>query len=189
VRVVEMPAGSAAASGLPEFADDETVIVLGLCGALRRLKAGDVVIYARAVDGSRLFEHDSLLIDALRAVLPNAAIVTACTTDRVVTRVTARTVLAERFDADVVDMESTYLAAALAARGVRFAMVRVISDDASRDLPAIGDAVDADGRIQPLRIALAFARAPVAAFAFVRDVRRALAVLTATARAIGSLSV
>ncbi len=84
-------------------------------------------------------------------------------------------------------MEGTHLAAELAARGVRFAMVRVVSDDASRDLPPIEDAIDAQGRVRPLALALAFVRAPRAAFAFVRDVRRALNVLTATARAVKSL--
>ena len=62
-------------------------------------------------------------------------------------------------------------------------MVRVVSDDAARDLPDIGDAIDAQGRVRPGRVALAFARAPRDAFAFVRGVRRALAALTETTHA------
>jgi hypothetical protein len=160
---------------------------MGLCGALWRRHAGDVVIYSRVVDSARTFEVDARLVDALTLALPDAIVVNACTTKRVVTTVHARTVLAQRFNADVVDMEGTHLAAALGARGVRYAMVRVASDDASRDLPPIEDAIDASGRIRPLPIALAFARAPRAALAFVRDVRGALATLTQTARAVGNL--
>ncbi|HYW54574.1 MAG TPA: hypothetical protein VE826_11420 [Dongiaceae bacterium] len=183
-RVVDVPAGAAAASALPPFADGETVIVLGLCGALRRLETGDVAIYARVADGTRTLELDRTLVDALASALPGAFVVNACTAERVVTTAAARAPLARRFDADVVDMEGTHLAAALAARGVRFAMVRVVSDDAARDLPAIGDAIDAQGRVRPARVALAFARAPRDAFAFVRGVRRALATLAQTARAV-----
>jgi nucleoside phosphorylase len=184
-RVVEVLAGAAAA--LPEFADGETVIVIGLCGALWRLKAGDVAIYGRVADAAHAFVLDPSLVDALKAALPGATVVNACTSKRVVTTTAARTALAGRFDAAVVDMEGTHLAAALALRGVRFAMVRVVSDDASRDLPPIEDAIDAHGRLQPLRIALTFARAPRAAFPFIRDVRRALATLTVTARTVGGI--
>jgi|GEM_PF-1508085 len=186
-RVVEVPAGGAAASGLPPFEDGETVVVLGLCGALRRLEAGDIAIYARVADGAGTSVLDRALVDALAVALPGALVVNACTAERVVTTVGARETLARQFDADVVDMEGAHLAAALGARGVRFAMVRVVSDDASRDLPPIGDAVDALGRVRPLKIALAFARAPRAAFAFVRDVRSALATLTETTQAIGEM--
>ncbi len=104
--------------------------------------------------------------------------------DHVVTTRAERRTLAERYDADVVDMEGAHLAAALAAQGVRFAMVRVVSDDASRDLPALQGAIRADGRVDGARIALAFARSPWGAFRFARDVRTALARLTAVARAL-----
>jgi hypothetical protein len=185
-RVVELPAGAAAASLLPAFEVGETVIVLGLCGALRRLNIADIVIYRRVADDAHAVALDPELVDTLNGAL-RASVVDACTVARVATTVSERTALAERFGAEAVDMEGTHLAAALGARGVRFAMVRVVSDDASRDLPPIGDAIDAAGRIRPLRIALAFARAPRAAFAFVRDVRRALATLTTVARAVGEL--
>ena len=186
-RVVELPAGAAAASALPPFEDGETVIVLGLCGALRRLDADDVAIYARVSDGTQTCVLDRPLVDALSAALPGALVVNACTAERVVTTVVARTALARRFDADVVDMEGAHLAAALGARGVRFAMVRVVSDDASRNLPPVDDAIDGQGRVRPVRVALAFARSPRAAFAFVRDVRRALAALTGTTRVVAGL--
>jgi adenosylhomocysteine nucleosidase len=183
-RVVEIRAGAAAGTALPPFEDGETVVVLGLCGALRRLEAGDVAIYARVADGALMSVLDRALVDALVSALPGALVVNAFTAERVVTTSAARRTIARRFDADVVDMEGTHLAAALDANGVRFAMVRVVSDDASRDLPPIGGAIDAQGRVRPLAIALAFARAPRAAVAFVRDVRRALTTLTETARAM-----
>src|ERR1700736_6374858 len=140
-RVVEVLAGAAAASALPDFENGETVIVLGLCGALRTLRAGDVAIYGHVAGAARALPLDARLIGALSAALPGATVVNACTVKRVVTVAAARTVLAQRFDADVVDMEAAHLADALAARGVAFAMVRVVSDDAARDLPPIDGAV------------------------------------------------
>ena len=183
-RVVEVPAGAAAAAALPEFEEGETVVVLGLCGALWRLKAGHVVIYGRVADAAHAFVPDPLLSDALKAALPGATVVNACTSKRVVTTIAARVDLAERFNAAVVDMEGTHLAAALALRGVRFAMVRVVSDDASRDLPPISDAIDEQGRVRALRLTVAFARAPLGAFVFARDVMSALNVLTRVTREI-----
>jgi uridine phosphorylase len=188
-RIVEVPAGRACVNALPEFDDSETIVAMGLCGSLWRLKTGDVAIYSRVTGASRTLELDPALIDELTGELPHAVVVNAYTAKRVVTSVVARTVLAQRFNADVVDMEAAHLADGLSARGIRFAMVRVVSDDASRDLPPIGDAVGADGRLAVLPVALAFARAPRAALAFVRDVRAALRVLTASARAITPIAV
>ena len=188
-RVVELPAGAACVSALAELDDHQTVVVMGLCGSLWRLKTGDVGIYGRVVDATHAFDLDPGLIDELTRALPHANVVNAFTAKRVITTVVARTVVAQRFNADVVDMEGTHLAAALSVRGVRFAMVRVVSDDASRDLPPIDDAIDANGRLQPMRLALAFARAPLAALAFVRDVRSSLGVLAETARAINLVAV
>ena len=187
VRVVALPPSAAAAGALPEFEPGETALVLGLCGGLWRMHAGEVAIYARVVDAAQSFELDPDLVDELSAALPRAMVVNACTTKRVITTVDMRTVLAQRFNADVVDMEGTPLAKALSAAGVRYAMVRVVSDDASRDLPPIEDAIDAEGRLQAMPVALAFARKPLAAVAFVRNARGALDTLTNLARALDPL--
>ncbi len=184
---VEVRAGAASAASLPQFAAGETVVVLGLCGALRELPAGYVVLYTRIVDGAHAFEIDPNVVATIRRAVPHARAVTASTADQVLTGVAERAALAQRSGADVVDMEGTHLAVALAARGVRFAMVRVVSDDASRDLPALADAVGPDGRIRPLRVAFAFARAPRAALRFVVDVRLALVALREVARAVASI--
>lgn len=188
-RVVEIHPGAGAVAELPELEPGETVLVTGVCGALWRLKAGDVAIYGTVRDAGSRHELDPRVVDELSGVLPNAVVVNACTTRRVVTRVDARTALAQRYNADVVDMEATHLAAALSARHVRFGMVRVVSDDAARDLPPIEEAIDGEGRLHALQIAMAFARAPLAALTFVRDVQGALGTLTETIRTISRVPV
>jgi nucleoside phosphorylase len=186
VRVVELPPGAAAARALPAFAADEAAIVVGLCGALRGLTVGDVAIYRRIADGAATLAPDPALAASLGALLPRAHAVGACVADHVVTTIAERHVLAERHDADVVDMEAGVLGRALAERGVPFAMVRVVSDDASRELPALERAIGQDGRLRPALIALAFLLQPRAAFAFVRDVQRALGTLSGVARTLGT---
>lgn len=181
--IVEIAPGAAArglAATLPPHAP---VLVLGLCGALRERRAGDIVVYGSVRDERGTFACRPLLDD--RALLGTAVhVVRACTADHVVTTVAERSALAARYDADVVDMEGTYIAAALAERAIPCTMLRVVSDDARRDLPALRDAIRADGRLAVMRIAAAFAQDPRGAAAFVRDVRAALRTLTAIAAAV-----
>jgi nucleoside phosphorylase len=188
VRTVTVPAGASAATALPAFAPEVQVIVLGLCGALRERTVGDVVIYREVAGTDATIRPDAVLADALAAALPEAHAVRACEADHVVTRRAERVRYADRFAADVVDMECAALAAALAKQQLQFAMVRVVSDDARRDLPALDGVIRADGKLDAVRLLTAFARDPRNAFAFARDARRALAILGSTARELTSLS-
>ncbi len=188
VPVVEIRAGAAAARELPAFDRSAAVIVLGLCGALRERRAGDVVVYRDLAVPDALIGLDAPLVDAALAALPAAYAVRGCTADHVVTRAAERARIAAKFAADVVDMESAALAAALGEQQVRFAIVRVVSDDPTRDLPALEHAIGPDGTLRPLRIAAAFVRDPRGAAAFARDASRALRELAAVAHALSSLT-
>ena len=177
---IVVPAGAASAE-LPAI-DADRVVVVGLCGALRELPCGTVVVYRRIIGPGDMIELDAEIAGALLGALPGSVAVQAFTGDGVVTTRDARSALAARYHADVVDMEGAHVARALAARGIRYGMARVVSDDARFDLPPIDDAIGPDGRVRPLRIAFAFARAPRAALRFVRDVRAALVALRDVAR-------
>jgi nucleoside phosphorylase len=180
-RVVAVRAGAAAARSLPADLPEE-VVVLGLCGALRPLPVGAVAIYAAARDGEGAVALD---VTPVHGRLPGAHVVSAYTAPHVIARAAARTELARRFDATVVDMETTHLARVLAARGVRCAVVRVVSDSPAHDLPPIERAFDARGRLRPWALALGFARDRRGAVRFVGDVQRGLRVLRGVARALG----
>jgi adenosylhomocysteine nucleosidase len=185
-QVIELRAGRAAAGTLSAMTADDPCIVLGLCGALRELRAGDVVVYRSVAFAEHRTALDADLAAALAARVPGARLADACTTDHVVTSMRERAELAERYGADVVDMEGSTLADALASRNQRFAMIRVVSDDATRDLPALEGAIRADGRLDIARIAYALLRRPRAALAFVRNVRLALRTLTLVAEKLES---
>lgn len=183
--IVAIAPGAAARDGVAALAPQTPVVVLGLCGALRNRRVGDVVVYASVRDAHGTYACRPLPDDAAPRGT-EVRVVRACTADHVVTTVAERGALAARYDADVVDMEGTYVAAALAQRGIPFTMMRVVSDDARRDLPALEGAIRADGRLAVLRVAAAFARDPRGAAAFVRDARAALRTLTALAAAISA---
>jgi adenosylhomocysteine nucleosidase len=57
------------------------------------------------------------------------------TVDEVILRAEQKARLRQEHDADLVDMETSAVAALCLERSVRFASVRVVSDDASADLP------------------------------------------------------
>jgi adenosylhomocysteine nucleosidase len=62
--------------------------------------------------------------------------------------------LRESFAAQAVDMEAAAVALAAAARGVEFAVLKVISDESDFGLPAIERFVGPDGRFSEARFAL-----------------------------------
>jgi hypothetical protein len=178
--IVGIRAGARAAQ-LPDAIPDGPIVVMGLCGALRGVRTGGVVIYRDAVDELGRYTFDGEQVAELHAHIPEATVVSACTIDHVVTRATERVALSAAYNADVVDMETAHLARALAARGRASLVMRVASDDPSFDLPPIEDAFGADGKLRPLQLAGAFIARPRAALRFVRDVRRALDALGRTA--------
>jgi adenosylhomocysteine nucleosidase len=58
------------------------------------------------------------------------------TVDRIIPSAAEKAELRRRYAADLVDMETSAVAAVCSARGVRFLAIRVISDEAGIDLPA-----------------------------------------------------
>ena len=159
---------------LPEHLPDGLIVVMGLCGALRGLRTGDIAIFTDVTDETGRYTFDAELVRVMSATLPSAKLVHGCTVNHVVTRATERAALAAAYGAEAVDMEGTHLARALATRGRAALIVRIASDDPTFDLPPIEDAFDAAGNIRPLHLALAFAKKPRAAARFVSDVRHAL---------------
>jgi hypothetical protein len=179
-RIVGIRAGAAAARFLPEHLDGPLVL-LGLCGALGPLPVGTVVTCELVADDAGL-----IVLGKVPAVL-DARRGRAVTTAHVVTRASEKRALAHTSGADVVEMEGTHLARALALRGFGLAMVRVVSDGNATDLPPLEHAFDADGNVRAGAVALALASDPLAAARFVAEVRAALRVLGGVARTLAGI--
>jgi adenosylhomocysteine nucleosidase len=157
------------------FEDGETVLVCGGIGAEPARRAAEAVIalYSPAVIYSAGFA--GALDSKLRVadiVLPRRVVNArdGCSTEMeigggvlvsfpVVAGRAQKEKLRESFSAHVVDMEAAAVARAAQVRGVRFATVKVISDEFDFDFPSMERFVDGVGRFSELRFAI---------FAFIR---------------------
>jgi nucleoside phosphorylase len=177
----------------------DALVVVGLAGGLDpRLRVGDAVAYdfcydARAIDLERIERSthekaghvktgraagDAALSNRLFAALTSAGL--SCvqgagmTVSKIVTASKDKMTLNARFGAAAVDMESYEAISACARFNLPAATLRVISDEAGRDLPDFNRAYDADGRMNGPRMAAAMIARPVASFRFLKGLRRAL---------------
>jgi adenosylhomocysteine nucleosidase len=165
-------------------------LATGLCGALSPAFAvGEALVYASVVGeateagtpGDAPLPLDVELARSLAARLAHAQSgVRALAVDRIVTAAAEKRALAERTRSDAVDMESLAIARFFASTGVPLAIVRVVSDDAGDELPAIDRALDGSGGIDDFAFALAMLRRPVAGARLARNGVRALRALERT---------
>jgi hypothetical protein len=173
----EVSAGAAAGAGLVNGRLMATAVVLGVCGALDpALRVGDAVVYERVVDGAEVLDLDPELA-AVCAVTCDRAPVTAATVPHVLGDVAAKAALRAATRAAVIDMEAAAIIRACYERGVRVAMVRVVSDDAAHELPDLTGIYDASGALLPAPLARALLRRPASGARFVANALRALRAL------------
>jgi adenosylhomocysteine nucleosidase len=112
------------------------VISIGLAGALSpHLKVGEAVIADRILFGSEIWRCDNLWRVALAAKLPGAHQGPLAGSTEIVEDAQSKAALYDVSGALAVDMESQVAARFAAARGLKLAALRVISDDASHVLP------------------------------------------------------
>ena len=176
-RMLFVPAGGSAGAALQSDVPIATALVMGLCGALDPvLRVGRPVVYADVVDEDRTIVLDASLAGACATAL-RCAIVRAANVPAVVGDVAVKAALRSATGAAAVDMEAAAIARTLHARGVRVAMVRVVSDDAVTPLPDLRGIYDAGGALRPLALALALLRTPVRGALFIGHVVSALSAL------------
>jgi adenosylhomocysteine nucleosidase len=133
------------------------LISFGLAGGLDpSLRAGDLIVPARVTDGGEVWAADPALMALLGG---GTAHVLRGSGDVLATLAQKRAALA--LGAHAVDLESAAVARAASARGLPFAVLRAICDEAGRALPhAATVALDGTGRIRPFRILGAVLRQP-----------------------------
>jgi hypothetical protein len=161
----------------------QQVLMTGLCGGLvPELGIGDRVLYeaCRSAAGAELglLESDRELTRQIRQTLgPAIKPVTAVMSERVVARAVDKRQLALRFCADVVDMEGFAALHQLTEVGVAMAMVRVVSDDCRHNIPNLAAAIDANGSLKPIPLAVAMLKQPIAALHLIYGSTKSLKIL------------
>jgi hypothetical protein len=180
--VVAIPAGPTAFQAFLEAWKDRPqwdspgILLVGLGGSLSpKHPVGEAVLLQSVWDST---DHrapgrgcDRTLTQQLSHQL-GLPIGTGVTCDRIITTVAEKRRLGDRYQADIVDMESAILLKSLPQ--ARIAVIRIISDDCDHDLPDIGDAIRPDGTLNPLRLTTGFLKQPIAALKFVRNSLQAL---------------
>ena len=163
--------------------DDRHPLLLGLCGSVSpSLPLGTAIAYhsirhpTHSEDCYRLNPPDRLLQLAAIQTTP----VDALNVEQAVCSVADKQAIARAFGVTAIDMESL----ALVRQFPQAAIIRVVSDDLGGDIPDLSQAFDEQGNLQPLALALAFVRQPIAAVRLIHGSLRALECLTAVTRAI-----
>jgi adenosylhomocysteine nucleosidase len=119
------------------------VYSVGFAGALNRsLKVADIIHPKRVVNAS---DGSSVSVERGEGVLVSFASVASPE---------QKAKLRESFSAQAVDMEAASVACAAEARGVEFATVKVISDEADFYFPSMDQFVNAEGQFSEARFAL-----------------------------------
>jgi adenosylhomocysteine nucleosidase len=122
------------------------VISIGIAGALSpNLRVGDCVIAREIVVGTKRFKTDATWADGLAGRLPEAKSGSIASVLKPAADRDAKAALQAKTNADAVDMESGIAAEVAALRGLPFAALRVISDDALDSLPHAARVAMKDG--------------------------------------------
>ena len=156
-----------------------SVLVMGLCGSLTpRYTMGDILLYQDCIYQGSLLSCDHTLTAQIASRLhTEASLVTALTSDRLICHAGEKRHLAKISGADVVDMEGFGILEFFRQSGVAVAMLRVISDDCYHDVPDLTPALNSDGSLQPLPLAIAMLRQPIAATRLIRGAMLGLKIL------------
>lgn len=184
-NVIPIPVGGQAVSRYLQTCQDKLwnpqtkVLVMGLCGSLRdRFQVGDIVLYEECIYETKVQQCDSSFTAELYAHLQEkVSLVKGLTSDRVICSAKEKLHLSETFKADVVDMEGFAALEFFHQAGVEVAMLRVVSDDSKHDIPDLTSAINSDGSLQPLPLAITMIRQPIAATRLIKGSLRGLKVL------------
>jgi len=172
------PARRAAEAVLALYAP-ELIYSAGFAGALDpALKVADILVPARVIDAG---DSSSVETSCAGTGMGQGILVTF----GAVATPEQKVKLGKSFQAQAVDMEASAVARAAAARGVRFAAVKVISDEASFQLPGMNQKagfIGPSGEFLTARFALFIVIRPwtwLAAMRLARNSRRAAIALCA----------
>jgi Phosphorylase superfamily len=162
-----------------QFLAPSRVLLMGLCGSLSdRYTVGDLVLYQDCIYEGKRQECDRTLTAQLHSSLSEkVSLVKSMTSDRVIWSAVEKRYLGKTFGADVVDMEGFTALEFFNATGVSLAMLRVVSDDCQHNIPDLTSAINSDGSLNPLPLAIAMLRQPLAAARLIRGSLTALKVL------------
>lgn len=180
-KVIAIPMGITPVTNyLKNYAfTDKKVLLMGLTGSLSpAYQVGNVVIYqscAYIANNAQLLTKncDTELNQLLQQNL-NTKLVKGLTSDRLIYDAKEKQKLAQIYDVNVVDMEGI----AILNKFNSVAILRVISDNYNDNLPNLNSAISEEGKLDELKMAIAFLKQPFAAIKLIKNSLKALKNLT-----------
>ena len=173
VRVISIPIGmnNIDQTWMNNLVSDKSqkVLIMGLCGSLsQQYSVGDAVLYHSCgyTDGEKI-NLDSELNQTIKQKL-SVDLVAGLTSDRLIYQKSEKLKLGQIHNAVVVDMEGYGYLKELQAQKISVAMVRVISDDLMGDIPDLSQAIDTEGNLNTILMAIAFLKQPTAAIRLIK---------------------
>jgi nucleoside phosphorylase len=172
----------ASAHHAPPIAKPDTVLVIGVCGALTNdVREQCVVIYNECLstDPARqtALQCSPVLCSTIAENLQSHGIpcnpVIGITSCRMATTRAEKAALA-RAGASVVDMESYEILAAAGRAGARAAILRVVSDSLGVSMPDFNRALDGEGRLRQLKALRIAVGSPLKTLRLLASYRRAV---------------
>ena len=174
VRVVPIPIGvkqiERVLSDHSEIVDNSSgILIMGLCGSLNNMCAiGDALLVESCEDTNHNLNKLDVQLTAEIGEKLAIKTVTALTSDRVITLAQEKLNLARQYSADLVEMEGYSYVVRLQQQDKVVAMLRIVSDDLHGDLPNLDRAIDLQGNLKSLPMAIAFMKQPRAAVRLIR---------------------
>lgn len=104
-------------------------------------------------------------------------LVQGLTSDRLINLASAKQILANQSQTEVVDMEGWTMLSALAKINVKLTILRIMSDDIAYNIPDLNRAFTSEGKLKPLNLSLSFLGDPLAAFRLIKSSLQALKIL------------
>lgn len=174
VTVLKIPIGTnnvtqVLANHSARLANSQQVLLLGLCGSLNpAYRVGDRILVRRCQDlAGNQIECDRQLSLKLQDKL-SIDLVSALTSDRSIVEAAEKLELSQQYPVSIVEMEGYSYLSQLQQQGKAVAMLRVVSDDLKGDLPNLEPAIDRQGNLRTIPLAIAFLQQPVAAMRLIR---------------------
>ena len=174
INVISIPIGMPTIRlHLPKIYSQTTppqqVLLMGLCGSLSPLySVGDVVLYQNCwADQCSPVETNSELNQMIQRQL-SVDLVTGFTSDRPICQAAAKLQLSQAYPVSVVDMEGYGYLRELQRQTISATMLRIVSDDLTGDIPDLNRAIDPQGNLQTLPMAISFMQQPAAAIRLIR---------------------
>ncbi len=174
IQIITIPMGmknvpQVLASYSRQLSQAQSVLIIGLCGSLREsYNVGDVILVKSCQDlADNQIDLDLELTTKIQEIIL-VDLVAGLTSDRIITQAREKQQLAHQYSASIVEMEGYGYAMELQHQGLSVAMVRVVSDGLKGDIPDLSNAIDHQGKIKAMAMAIAFIKHPLAALRLIR---------------------